>query len=252
MRQIYQSCVPYEIRYWLYKLRHWNEVDGLRHRVFPSPKGDFSLRAFDRNQCIFIHITKSAGTSASKSLFNELTYHYTAIQYRVIFGRRRFNRYFKFAFVRNPWDRLYSAYCYLKGGGWNDQDKGWFNKRLGTTPDFESFVLEWLSPERLSSHLHLRPQIYFICDRRGHPLLDFVGYFETLPEDFEHVTQQLGIDASLSHVNASQRGDYRDAYSPEAIEKVRQLYAEDIANFGYDFDGLRTRMTIRRRRFEPL
>lgn len=251
MRGWYRSIVPYEARFWLYKLRHWHEVSDLRRRVFPSPKGDFSLRSFDRLGCIFIHVTKTAGTSVAKALFNELPYHYTAVQYRVIFGRRDFNRYFKFAFVRNPWDRLYSAYSYLRGGGWDEKDRRWFTDNLPTAPNFNSFVMDWLDSERLASHLHLRPQSHFICDRSGRPLLDDISYFETLAEDFARIARRLGIDARLPHVNASERLGYREAYTPEAIEKVRRLYAVDIESLGYDFEGIRTRMAVHDRHFRP-
>ena len=244
MRKLYHALVSNELRFQLYKLRRPNEFRNIRSRVKPSPKGDFSLRAFDRHECLFIHITKCAGTSVAKSLFGELPKHYTAIQYRVIFGRRTFNRYFKFAFVRNPWDRLYSAYSYLKGGGWSQWDHEWFQKNIGHALDFNSFVLEWLQPKRVRSHIHFRPQTDFICDSRGRPLLDHLGYFETLREDFRHITCILGLKTQLVHVNASKRFDYRSVYTEDAIEKVRKLYYRDIIDLGYDFDGIKEHMTV--------
>lgn len=252
MRKMYHALIPYEFRYLFYKFRNPKKFQLLRRQVFPSPKGNFSLRAFDRYQCLFIHITKSAGTSVAKSLFGELPYHYTAIQYRVIFGRKAFDDYFKFAFVRNPWDRLYSAYCYLKGGGWEDADRAWFQDNISQLSDFNSFVLDWLKPERLCSHLHLRPQSDFICDRKHKPLIDYLGYFETLPQDFSLVSRKIGTKSQLAHVNASKRADYRDIYTLAAIDKVLTLYRQDIENFGYRFDCLETRMTISKNRFEIL
>lgn len=249
MRKLYRTLIPYELRFWLYKVRNRQAVRDLRSTVFPSAKGDFSLRSFDRYQCLFIHITKSAGTSVAKSLFGELPYHYTATQYRVIFGRRDFNRYFKFAFVRNPWDRLYSAYSYLKMGGWNAQDSEWYRENLTHLPDFNAFVIHWLEPHRLRSHLHLTPQSDFVCNGRGIPLINYLGYFETLRDDFAYITQRLGIEAQLAHINASRRTGYREVYTPEVIDKVRLLYRHDIENFGYDFDGLRNRKVVRDGRF---
>ena len=245
MSSIYKTLFSEESRYWLYKVRHLREFQKLRTTVYQSPKGDFSLRSFDLHCCLFIHIPKSAGTSVAKSLFGELPYHYTATQYRVIFGRRTFNRYFKFAFVRNPWDRLYSAYSYLKDGGWNDEDRSWYMENLGGMPDFNKFVMDWLMPERLHSHLHLMPQTNFICDRRGGVLLDFMGYFETIREDFATVAKHLKMKKQLAHVNTSKRLDYRDIYTPAAIEKVKSLYRKDIENFGYTFDGIDSRKAIR-------
>ena len=244
MNRIYQTLVPEEYRFWIYKLRHLREFQKLRTIVYQSPKGNFSLRSFDLHSCVFIHIPKSAGTSVAKSLFGELPYHYTATQLRVIFGTRTFKRYFKFAFVRNPWDRLYSAYSYLKGGGWNDQDLSWYIENLADIPDFNSFVMDWLTSKRLQSHIHLKPQSDFICDRHGIALLDFLGYFESIREDFASITEQLGMEKQLAHVNSSKRKNYRDVYSPDAIEKVRELYENDIVQFGYDFDRVTERKIV--------
>lgn len=251
MRAIYQKLVPYEMRYWLYKLRHPQEFGQLRKAVYQSPKGDFSLRSYDQIRCIFVHITKTAGTSVAKSLFGEMPYHYTASEYRVIYGRKTFNSYFKFAFVRNPWDRLHSAYTYLKKGGWNDDDCRWANENLSEIDEFNQFVLEWLNKDRLHDHIHFWPQMDFISDSRGRPLIDTIAYFETIAEDHKDIAAKLGIQAELAHVNASEKTDYRLVYTPEAIEKVRQLYMKDVENFGYSFDSFQ-RMTIRDRKFTPV
>ena len=244
MKKLYRHLLPYETRYFLYKLRHPAEFKQLRKRVFPSAKGDFSLRNFDEKRCIFIHIPKSAGTSVAKSLFGELPYHYTAIQYRVIYGRRTYNQYFKFAFVRNPWDRLYSGYSYLKNGGWNEDDRNWYIENLSHLGDFNEFVIDWLTPQRLNSHMHFRLQADFVCDRKQRPIIDYLGYFETLPGDFGHIAHKMGLAVKLAHVNASKRKGYRDIYTPESIDKVKELYADDIELFGYNFEGIKRRMTI--------
>ena len=140
IKNVYRTIVPYETRFWLYKLRHPAHFRELRTAVYPSAKGDFSLRPFDEHQSIFVHITKSAGTSVSRSLFGYMPYHRTAIDYRVIYGRKIFEKYFKFAFVRNPWDRLYSAFRYLKAGGWDEKDKVWAENNIAAYEDFTSFV----------------------------------------------------------------------------------------------------------------
>ena len=242
LRELYRSLVPYETRYWLYKSRHPAEFERLRTAVNHHPQGDFSIRAFDQLQCIFVHITKSAGTSVAQGLFGELPYHYTASQYRVIFGRRHFNRYFKFAFVRNPWDRLYSAYSYLQCGGWDDHDKAWRDANFEAVSDFDDFVLNWLTPERRFSHVHFWPQQRFLCDRHGRALLDHIGYFETLASDYEYIRQRIGSGAPLPHTNRSVRISYRDAFTPAAIKKVGELYANDIQLLGYQFDDFQRRV----------
>jgi hypothetical protein len=237
-KKLYKKLLPYEARYWLYKLRHPAEFKQLCTVVHPSAKGNFSLRSYDQIECIFVHITKSAGTSIAKSLFSELPYHYTASQYRVIYGRNKFNRYFKFAFVRNPWDRLYSAYSFLQGGGWNDKDKLWADQHLNGVSDFNDFVMNWLTPDRLNSHIHFWPQTRFICDRKGKILLDHIAYFENINDEFTKICLKLNINKQLSHTNRSQRDSYTQVYTPEAIDKVRSLYQQDITLLGYSFNDI--------------
>ncbi|MDM7859634.1 sulfotransferase family 2 domain-containing protein [Alteromonas sp. ASW11-36] len=237
-KELYHRIIPEEWRYWLYKWRNPEEIADLRTRVNPSPKGNFALRPFDEKQAIFVHITKTAGTSVALALFNALPYHYRAWQYRVIFGRKTFAQYYKFAFVRNPWDRLYSAFSYLKGGGWDDNDKKWAAENLADINDFNDFVMNWLTPERLHAHLHFWPQSEFICNAKDKPLIDYLAYFETINDDFNHIAKRIKTDVQLTHTNASKRAGYQSVYSDEAIAKVAELYARDIHNFGYSFDGV--------------
>ena len=119
IKKLYYKYIPELRRKQIYKLLHRSEIENVRTAVYPSEKGNFSLRGFDREKAIFVHIPKAAGTSIALSIFGELPYHYKAIDYIVFFGRKTFNQYFKFAFVRNPWDRVYSAYTYLRKGGWD-------------------------------------------------------------------------------------------------------------------------------------
>ncbi len=201
---------------------------------------------------LFIHITKTAGTSVAEALFEELPSHYSAWQYRVIFGRSWFNQAFKFCFVRKPWDRLYSAYSYLRGGGWDVRARAWYEEHLSGVEGFESFVMDWMTEERLSSHVHFRPQMSFICDHRGRVLVDHVGYFEELEADFESIAARLGRPATLNLSNTSMRADYRGAYTtPAMIERVRSLYHQDVTSLGYRFSGLAQRMTVVNHRTVP-
>lgn len=210
-------------------------------------KAVFSLKGYTEREAIFVHITKAAGTSVALSLFGYLPYHYTAWQYRVIFGRKAFDHYFKFTFVRNPWDRLYSAYNYLKNGGWDENDRLWAEKHWADIATFEQFVLEWLTPERLDAHLHLRPQHYFLLDWRGKVLVDYLGYFETIDDDFSIIAAKVNPNASLTHTNASPRGGYQEAYSDQARDKVGRLYKRDIDLFGYEFEGVHRKTVVNRR-----
>ena len=127
----------------------------------------------------------------------------------------------------------------MKNGGWDDQDRRWAEENLSDTNDFNDFVLNWLTTERLYSHIHFWPQSRFVLDHKGKLLVDYIGYFETINEDFAVIARRLNTEASLSHTNASPRKDYRSVYSAAAAQKVLELYREDVDLFGYEFDGIK-------------
>lgn len=247
LRDIYYSLVPYEYRYLFYKLRNHKEIKNLRSHVYPSDKGSFSLKPFDENKCIFVHITKTAGTSVAKSLFNYMPYHYTAIEYRVIYGRKDFNNYYKFAFVRNPWDRLYSAYRYLSSGGWNQKDKAWAKINIIQFKDFNDFVQQWVCEENINKHIHFKPQHEFICDKHKIILVDYLAYFETLENDFNYICNIMKSEAKLGKHNVNPGLDYRGVYSDSSRAIVANVYADDIQLFGYDFDGISNRKHLNKK-----
>jgi len=236
-RSAYHAVVPSQLRRAVYRTLHQKEMRNLRHEVFPSAKGTFSLRGFDRHLAIFVHTPKAAGTSVALSLFGELPYHYTAADYRAIFGRVDFNRYFKFAFVRNPWDRLLSAYSYLSGGGWDEADRLWASVHLASYESFESFVHEGLRSRAIREYMHFRPQSEFITNLRGRIVVDFLGRFETIERDFQHICARMNVRAELPHTNKSNGGDYREVYTPAMRDIVANVYRADIRRLGYAFDG---------------
>ena len=79
----------------------------------------------DKYKCIFIHVPKVAGTSIERSIFETnkwLIGHVKASDY-IRIDKNKFESYFSFGFVRNPYDRVVSAYHYLKNGGGNENDE---------------------------------------------------------------------------------------------------------------------------------
>jgi hypothetical protein len=229
-------------RYRRYRLarresRRLRKLQRLRHG---ESEAGYSLKQFDDYRCIFVHIPKCAGVSICRSLFGNLgAGHHTIASYREIFTEEEFDSYFKFAFVRNPWDRLVSAYFFLKGGGFHAEDKRWAQENLSEYADFDSFVKQWLNRGNARSWIHFRPQHEFLCTDNKEPQLDFIGHYENLADDFARVRARLGINAELQYLNSEQGGtrDYRRCYNEETIQRVADVYREDIQCFGYDFDN---------------
>ena len=200
---------------------------------------DYSCRPFDEHRCIFVHIPKCAGVSVSKSLFHNLAgAHQSLKKYRIMFSPTEFSEYFKFAFVRNPWDRLLSAFFFLKNGGLTANDKRWSEENLSSYSDFESFVRNGIQRKDIRAFAHFRPQSDFICLKKQQPAVDFVGYFENLHDDFAYVCRKLNLNSRLIESNRSPlKKNYQDYYTGEMRQIVARLYAEDIEMLGYSFDN---------------
>jgi len=134
---------------------------------------------------------------------------------------------FKFAFVRNPWDRLVSRYAHLLRS--KDRNRYSFISNLEKFEDF----LQW------EMRRHSADQYHYVTDAQGRQIVDFIGHYETLAGDFAKVCARLKVQAKLPHENVSEHRDYRTYYTPETREFVAKRFQRDIEMFGYDFDGLR-------------
>jgi chondroitin 4-sulfotransferase 11 len=189
----------------------------------------------NRHHCIFIHIPKTAGTSVVSALFGGASRHVPYFEYEHA-NPRKFQRFFKFAFVRNPWDRLVSTYSFLRRGGMNEQDRMWSERNLSVYQDFASFVRGWVSEENVWSWVHFVPQTHFILNHQGAVMVDYVGRFERLGEDFAYVATRLGRDIRLGKTNESAHRHFSSYYDEETREIVRRVYARDIAELNYRFD----------------
>jgi hypothetical protein len=95
------------------------------------------------------------------------------------------------------------------------------------SPTFDSYVR--LYP------LQLADMSAFLCDENGKELVDFVGRYENMEEDFASVCRKIGIDIALPHVNRSEHAHYRDYYTAETKAIVSRLFARDIERFHYTF-----------------
>jgi len=206
---------------------------------------------------LFVHIEKAAGSSIQQALgsvadappnsrlrrrlawlgpLNRVGGLYRALQFREHATANEVKRclpagayeaLFKFAFVRNPWDRLVSRYAHLLRS--KDRNRHGF---ISSLEKFEDF-LQW-EIQRDSAN-----QYPYVTDARGKQIVDFIGHYETLAADFAKVCARLKIQAELPHANASEHRDYRTYYTPETREFVAKQFQRDIEMFGYDFDGLR-------------
>jgi len=235
MSKLYRAIVPLRFREKVREYEEYQEYRKLRHQE------GHAYQCFDTTKSIFVHIPKAGGISIIKSLYGEKTGgfgHPTYKRFLKLYGKKRFQEYYKFTFVRNPWDRLYSAYCFLKKGGMSHQDKQFSEEVLSEFKSFEAFVMQWLTTENIKSWVHFIPQHTFLTNNNGELVVDFVGRFENFETDFKKISNHIGIKQALIHRNKTKDkmlSHYREVYTQEMKEKVEQLYKKDIDLFEYRY-----------------
>ena len=128
-----------------------------------------------------------------------------------------YSNYFKFAFVRNSWDRVVSWYCFEK--------KKFTNKKRDLTDiDFKQYIQNY---KNIWAH-GFQYESTKCCD--------FIGRFENLQEDFNIICDKIKIPRQeLPHKNKTKHKHYTEYYDDETRQLVAEKYAKDIEYFGYKF-----------------
>jgi hypothetical protein len=194
---------------------------------------------------IFVHVQKTGGESIRTALGVELNdphKHRTAAELRANYGEAAWGDCYKFAFVRNPWDRLVSWWSMIDGlrphfeaGEALNAFQSYVLSRAKT---FEEFLTECdgeIADTDGRKHIY-RNQIDYLTDESGDVIVDFIGRFERLQDDMDQVTRRIGIDrVVLTRVNRSEHKSYREYYSQETAALVEDRYRRDLSVFGYCF-----------------
>lgn len=222
-----------------------------------------------KHQCVFVHVPKAAGTSIERVFMEDLgvdmdnrhalllgkstnenigprrVSHLTANEYveHHFLSKELFDNYFKFAFVREPKSRLYSTYKFLK-----------FNETMSFDEFINSKLDELLSTPKFD--FFLKPSYDYLFNKNGKCLVDFVGKFEDLNEDFDKVRKEIKFISSggiLQHYNKTNDGEknkiklglkkiknYKTLSSKDSahlsdvsIQKILSYYKNDYIKFGY-------------------
>jgi len=150
--------------------------------------------------------------------------HISFAQLRPVLGEETFDRYFKFAFVRNPFDRFvsYCAFATSRDGAFHRNPQAVMRHFLFTAPPLQ--------------HMVFQPQHSFLVGADGHLLADMLGRVEEMQSSYDAICARIGIPSTpLSRANSSRHEDYRGYYDQELIDGVTKLYARDLELFGYEF-----------------
>lgn len=190
---------------------------------------------------IFIHVPKAAGTSV-KNLLRQCGYRllqepdqreeYRAHAYKQGTGARMkrliepdvWQRSFKFAVCRNPYDRLVSGWNFCREKEQLDVPFDYFVRNLGT------YRAPWIDLHCIITQLQ-----HLLVD--GVPVVDHVCRFENLDADFEPIRQRLGRpDLRLPRLNAFGHRPYQEYFTKELQDMTFARFAVDFEYFGYGYD----------------
>ncbi len=149
--------------------------------------------------------------------------HLSLEQVRPYLRQADFDSFFKFAFVRNPFDRFVSYCAFMsRADGQFERDPHAVMRHLIQNPPWQ--------------HVLFQPQHSFVSSADGQLLTDFVGRVEEMQSSYDEIAARIGIEsAMLERMNSSNRRSYRDYYEETLVEGVANLYARDLELFGYEF-----------------
>ena len=178
-----------------------------------------------KHRFIFIEVPKTGTTTICSVLSSNCDAvqpckHLSIKKYKEKFSKET-SSYFKFAFVRNPWDRALSLYKYIV-----KTPKHYYHKQCLQFVNFSAYLRE----------RPLLPQQYDFLSKHGKNQLNFIGKLENLQADFDIVCDKIGIpQQQLPHHNKTKHKHYTEYYDDETRQIVAEKYAKDIEYFNYKF-----------------
>ena len=199
----------------------------------------------EMEKIIFIHPPKTGGWSII-NLFGNCSVnergntewsplHYSMQHYR----NKKINleNYLVFANTRTPWDRMVSAYSFLR------QNKSAIrNKKDISKMTMKDYIAIQVDYETHIAHnnnnqywFYLSPVMDWVT-ADGEILVDYFCSIHTYEEDFKLVSDITGNRKKLPHANRSKHEDYRTYYTDKTAEMVGNIYRKDIEYFGFEFD----------------
>ena len=180
-----------------------------------------------RERFVFFPISKVAQRSIARHLLADraIVRKDDPAAWEARFDRLDFDRAFKFTIVRNPFDRVVSAFSYLR---W--KCRGY---------EFNEFVVEVLGRQGTAFDPHFDPQSDGLFHDGG-LLVDHVGRFESIQDSWRAIAGWIEAPTPLPHRGSSKRAtSYTGYFSDDARRVVERLYRDDLANFGYAFEDER-------------
>lgn len=215
---------------------------------------------------IFVHVPKSAGTSLTTFFSKYSKYHdqeiggtaygqaiaphfrkrfgigkhSTASKVRTIVGAEVWSEYYTFGFVRNPFERLFSVYKFLRK--W-EGEKNNLNTQMRGFSSFEEFIRSKILDDTDGPDNIFKPQIHWLQSAQDPNLrlVNFVGKVEQINENVSSIQQILNLPKfdglnSVPSLNKTQENSQAVRISQSSVEYILQRYEADFSMYGYSVE----------------
>jgi hypothetical protein len=185
---------------------------------------------------LFVAVPKTATSSVEDALApyrdsqRELTLgkHALAMEFVELFSPEALDALFKFGFVRNPYTWMYSWYRYrqrrhLANPGHRHHD------RYAGGKSFDEFMQSYNEGQIFMK------QSDFLYSHNDELLVDFVGRYENIQADFDHISQRLALpEIPLEQVNVSSGASFSpEQISPQSRAIINSDFQRDFELFDY-------------------
>jgi hypothetical protein len=209
----------------------------------PKTAGIFIEELLHNDSCIFDLVDPIALFGHTiKGLDHKGSEHFSLdeIYNLKILSRRQIDTFYKFGFVRNPWDRMISEIFFLR------YFAPWFGQKFSdqfSSGDIAN-IIKYSCIDYARRPLgiwgeHMVPQMNFLQKNSPNFGLNFLGRFENLNEDLNKIISVLNLETNFPiespHINASQHEHYTKYYTEETIDLVYQVYKDDVNLLKYEY-----------------
>lgn len=232
---------------------------------------------------IFLHLPRTGSTSHIYSMldtdqsFSPVFDDFSPAIMGKYYLKERYDNHYIMAMIRNPWDREVSLWRWLTTGLLDGVDMDfdyWVKWRYTSWPSEPASKIDWVDPQIINMvwTMHKTPQVFYLVDELGRFIVDYIGDYNSRPNDLANLKQPNGWMASwskwhwiwqtkfgvnpdtlkskrpLQHNKSNLGGiDYKYVYNEDStlIDIIQSNYEWDIKTFGYEFDKGSTQWTNR-------
>ena len=191
---------------------------------------------FENYQCVFIHLPKAGGATIRNGIFKS---EYTGPRFSTI--PKEWDSLFTFTFVRNPYERIVSAWKMFTSGM---ESSNWSYNRNKDFKDISFYDFICIATDSSIDHTD-RHDLKSILRHHTLPMsdnyhcaqyADYIGRFENYESDLKEILSYLSVDNyTITKHNVTSKGNYTKYYDQKCYNLVTKHYAKDLNLYNYKF-----------------